>query len=310
MNQMSAYEYRQKIFNLSREGQISAAYEVAREGLTLYPANPFLLSDEIYLIFRIGRVKEARQKAEEQFQILKGNAWFLRTYLSILHKDEACDDILRLADSGVLTQDFQVKAKPDYFIAVAKIIAGAGFKDKAIEILRNAPQSEETDKEIERLLSHKGKGAPKRNPYEEKYKGKRSSDVVRELEMTRLLPEYKGDFDLHHHLADRYKKTKQPEKASEIYKYLLTIRDDDFTRNRLGHVYKDMGLFDEALVCFKEGLMKDPLKTHLHTALIDIFVEKKDPDGCERFIHDILAVHPKAGRLYGVIRKVKTLCSE
>ena len=133
--------------------------------------------------------------------------------------------------------------------------------------------------------------------------------MIDEIEGIRMLSSYRDDFPLHHYLAEKYKKTRQLEKAAEIYKYLLTIRDDDFTRNRLGHVCKDMGQLDDAVIYFKEGLMKDPFKTHLYKALEDIYVKRNDPDGFERVVTDILAVHPKAGHLWGIIKKVRKLCS-
>ena len=111
----TAYDYTQQVFNLSKKTD-SEAYELVKEALTIYPSNPFLLNNEIYVIFRMGNVKEARQKAEEQFQSLKNNASFLRTYLSILDKSSAHEDILRLIDSGALYQDFHGKAKPAFYI--------------------------------------------------------------------------------------------------------------------------------------------------------------------------------------------------
>jgi len=214
-----------------------------------------------------------------------------------------------LIDSGVLYQDFHGKTKPDFFITVARLVARAGFADKGLEILRKAPYSAEIENEIEQFAGHKAYGGPAKKAYEEQYKGKRAAIVINEIEGIRMLSAYKDDFPLHHLLAEKYRKTGQLEKAAEIYKYMLTIRDDDFTRNRLAHVCKDMGLLDDAIIYFKEGLMKDPYKTHLYTALADIFVKRNDPDGFERAAKDILAVHPKAGHLWGIIKKVQKLCS-
>ena len=304
-----AWEYRQKVFSLSKECRFPEAYELVKEALTIYPSNPFLLNSEIYVIYRMGNVKEARQKAEEQFQTLKNNQSFLRTYLSILDKSGDHEDILRLIDSGVLSQDFQGKAKPDFFIHAARIVSRAGFTDRGLEILRKAPQLEEIEKEIEKFGSHMTRSGKLRNPYVEHYRGKRAAVVIKEIEGIRMLAAYKDDFPLHHYLAEKYKKTGQLDKAAEVYRYLLTIRDDTFTRNRLGYVCKDMGLLDEAVIYFKEGLMKEPFQTHLHTALADIFVKRNDPEGFERVVTDILAVHPNAGHLYGIIKKVKNLCS-
>jgi len=307
---MTAYEYSTKLFDLSKQGKLIEAYELAKEGLAIYPTNPHLLNHHIYINLRMGKIKEAGKEAEEQFHNLKGIPSFLRTYLYILDRKDAQDDILKLVDSGIFYQDFQGKAKPEFFISVANILTHAKLPDKAAEILRHAPKSEEVDKALEDMSKHEAKRGPVLNKYAEQFKGKRAVDVIAEIELIRPMSEYKGDFDLHLILADSYRKIGELEKASEIYKYLLTIRDDDFIRNKLGLLYKKMGKFDEAVIYLKEGLMKDPHKTHLHQALEKIYLEKKDPEGFERVAKDILAVHPKAGHLYGLIRRVNKACSE
>lgn len=60
----TAKEYIERILSLQKKGDYSSAYDILQEALSYHPSNGFLLTSEVYLLLKLGRLKEARQKAD------------------------------------------------------------------------------------------------------------------------------------------------------------------------------------------------------------------------------------------------------
>ncbi len=103
---MLASDYVQKLISLQKKREYEAAYSLLLEGLSLYPTNTFMQSSEIYLLLKLNRRKDARQKAEARMGLLKNNPFFLKTYIEILLKDRAMDEALRFIEK-ILSSDIK-----------------------------------------------------------------------------------------------------------------------------------------------------------------------------------------------------------
>jgi tetratricopeptide (TPR) repeat protein len=282
------------------------AYEVLNEARTFYPTNTFFLSYEIYLLYRLNRIKEARQKAEEKLDDLKSDPYFLKNYLAILEKSKAKADIEQFINSDILYRDIKDEG---LYIFTAKLAARILSLDKGLTILEKARERMPHSVEIKSLLAEWSKGGPQESGfkrYSEKFAGKKAENVIAEIEEIRTLSGYRDDFALHHYLADLYKKAGMQEKAIGIYRYLLSLHDDDFTRRMLGFAYKKAGDHDNAILCFKDALRKSPKDHYVYQALFKIFESRRDYEGFEHLIGEVLAANPDARHLYGILKKAKT----
>ncbi len=298
-------DYEAKIIALVKTGNFQEAFELVTEALTIYPSNPFFLKNEIFILFRLNKTAHARQRAEEKVDVLKNDAFFLRTYLSILEKEKAVEDIEHLLEktifpSGVCNEDFCV------FLCR---LAGRVFSNrKAEEMFQRCMLLYPESGALKGFLNKQdGEGIFEKNykNYKEKFKGRKTVDAIAEIENIKTLPGYNEDFDLQVYLAELYKKAGEYGKAIEAYRQILSFKDNEFTRKMLGYAYYKMGDSDNALVYLKEALFKDPRDHFLYSTICKIFETKADYAGFEKLINEVLGVNPGAKHLFGLLRRAK-----
>ncbi len=303
--EMNSREYENRIIELLKNRHYSEAHELISEALSIYPASKFLLRNEIFTLARLNRTKQARQRAEEKVDVLKNDAFFLRTYLSILEKEKALEDIEHLLErtvfpSGVYNEDFCV------FLCR---LAGRVFsRQKAEEILERCIQRFPESGMLKDLREKsEGEGVSEKDykTYKEKFKGRKTGDAIAEIEKIKTLPGYSEDFDLHVYLAELYKKAGEYGKAIEVYRHILAFKDNDFTRKMLGYAYYKTGDNDNALVYLKDALFKDPRDHFLYSTIYKIFEAKADYEGFDKLINEVMGVNPGAKHLFGILRRAK-----
>ncbi|OFW61948.1 MAG: hypothetical protein A2133_07035 [Actinobacteria bacterium RBG_16_64_13] len=66
------------------------------------------------------------------------------------------------------------------------------------------------------------------------------------------------------------------EEAAAAYKKILAIKDDAFTRNNLGNVYRDWGKTDEAIAEYEASIALDPTLKYAYVNLAGIYQTKGD----------------------------------
>ncbi len=302
---MTPKDYETKIITLIKERNFKEAYDLVGEALTDYPAHPFFLKNEVFILFRLNKTVRARQRAEEKLEVLKNDPFFLKTYLSILEKQSAREDMEQLIEkiifpSGVCNEEFCV--------FLCRFADRVFSKQKAEEILDRCvlrfPESGMLKNFRDKL---EGEGALEKSykNYKEKFKGRKTGDAIAEIEKIKTLPGYNEDFDLHVYLAELYKKAGEYGKAIEIYRHILAFKDNDFTRKMLGYAYYKMGDNDNALVYLKDAFFKDPRDHFLYSTIYKIFEAKTDYAGFEKLISEVLGANPGAKHLYGILRRAK-----
>ncbi len=199
--------YRDAIISLVKKKEFNAAYDLVRNTLSIYPANLFLLKNEIYILYRLRKIKEARQRAEEKYPVLKSDIFFLKTYMSILEKDKALDDIDNLIEKCIFPEGIKSE---DLYIFASGTSERVFGKEKAIEILKRALSIMPESKKLRDLLEKKNRNGASESRYmyyKAKFEWKKNAEVIREIESIRVLPDFQNDFDLHLYLAELYKKT-------------------------------------------------------------------------------------------------------
>ncbi len=302
---MTAKEYGKKIIEHERNKDYKGAYEIAREALTIYPTNLFLLRNEVYLLYRLKKTKEARGMAEERMELLKGDSFFLRTYLSILEREKEKEDIEYMIESNIFPRRV---GDEKFYIFLSKLAGRVFSKEKARDILKRATLIFPDNKELKSILEGWGKeGGPESRYkyYKEQFKGKKVKDAIMEIEGIKALPNYAQDYDLHLYLAELYKKIKKYDRTIEIYKYLLTLKDNEFTRKMLGYAYYKIRDPENALVYLKDIFLKDPYDHYLYSTISNIFKAKLDFENIERLILEAMSLNPDAKHLYGVLKRAR-----
>jgi len=302
---MTPKDYETRIIALIKNRNFIEAYDVVTEALTIYPANTFFLKNEIFVLARLNRTKQARQRAEEKVDVLKNDAFFLRTYLSILEKEKALEDLEHLLETTIFPSGLY---NEDFCIFLCRLAGRVFSGQKAEEILerciRNFPESG-TLKDLRE--KSEGEGAPEKDykTYKEKFKGRKTGDAIAEIEKIKTLPGYSDDFDLHVYLAELYKKAGEYGKAIEVYRHVLAFKDNAFTRKMLGYAYYKMVDNDNALIYLKDAFFKDPRDHFLYSTIYKIFEAKADYQGLEKLINEVMGVNPGAKHLYGILRRAK-----
>ncbi|MBI5183802.1 MAG: hypothetical protein HY999_05515 [Nitrospinae bacterium] len=302
---MTPKEYGKKIIELERDKDYKGAYEIVRESLTIYPTNLFLLRNEVYLLYRLKRIKEARERAEERMGLLKDDPFFLRTYLLILEKEKAKEDIEHMIEGDIFLMRINDK---EFYIFLSKLVARVFNKEKGLEILKRAVSIFPDNNELKGILDgweKEGGSDGRYRYYKEQFKGKKVKDAIMEIENLKVLPNYANDYELHLYLAELYKKIKRYDKTIEVYKYLLTLKDDEFTRKMLGYAYYKIGDIEDALVYLKDIFLKDPYDHYLYSTILKIFEARFDLEGLERLILEAISITPDARHLYGVLKRAK-----
>jgi len=301
---MDAREYSSKIIDLEKGRDYRAAYEVVQEALTVYPTNPFFLRTEVYILYRLKMMREAREKAEGRMGLLKNDPFFLKTYLSLLESQKAKEDMERLLEQipswGIRNEDF--------YSFLARLVSKNFGPERALETLKaaiaNLPESRSlkdlydrwcTDGNLEGRFKH----------YRERFKGRKTEEAIVEIESIRVLPDYAGDYELHLYLAELYKKAQRYNEASEVYLHLLKLKDHPFTRKMLGYVYYKAGEMEKALAYLKDVFLSDPNDHYLYSTIMKIYGSRPDYEGFERLVQQALGLKPDAKHLYGLLRRAK-----
>ncbi|KJR42457.1 hypothetical protein MCHI_001645, partial [Candidatus Magnetoovum chiemensis] len=94
--------YIKEIGKLKQEKAYSKAYNLAQEALESHPDNTFLLSNEIFLLYKLNKIKAAYQKAKQHIDTLRDNPLFARTYIIILDKLALKQELEELIDHYTL----------------------------------------------------------------------------------------------------------------------------------------------------------------------------------------------------------------
>ncbi len=299
-----ARAYVDLIIALERKKDYRGAYEALKEALTIYPTNLFLLGNEVHLLFQLGKIKEARTKAEGRVELLKNNSFFLRTYVLILQREKAKDDLEKLINAifswGVGNEVF--------FVFLVEAAARSLGAEKGKDVLRQAlarfPQSEPL-KKIALAGEETVGGTSRFTYYQQKFAAKSPAQAAIEIETIMALPEYAADYDLHLYLADLYKKMERFDQAVEIYTRLLAIKDHPFTRKMLGYAYYKMGDRQRAAIHLKGVFVQNPEDHFVTRTIFKIYEDKADYEGWERLVGEALAHRPEAKHLWGLLKKAK-----
>jgi len=305
---LSIAETRSRIIELEKKKDFRQAHDLLREVLSMHPEDPFLRSNEVYLLFRLRKTKEARVKAEESVELLKNNAFFLRTYLAILEKLGAAQDIEELLERHLLSRRI---GSEELYIFAARVAGRVFGKEKAAGLINRSktlfPGSGALD---DALCSIEGEG-PGNGPagdyhyYKEKFKGRGAGEAIAEIETIRLMPRYARDHDLLLYLAELYKKKGDLDRAVDLYRHVLTLRDNDFTRKMLGFAYYRKGDHDMALQYLRDFFIKNPDDHYLKVSINAIFKNRKDYEGLSKLVKEALAASPDSKHLMGMLAKAK-----
>ena len=297
-------EYRDKIIQLEKDKDYRGAYAVLKEALTVYPTQPFLLRTEVFLLWRLRKLNEARQKADEKFDELKSDPFFLKTYLLILDQEKTLGDLenllMRIPSWKIYDEDFYKFA--------ANLTKKHFGKERGIQFLRNVLLTLPGSNLLQSLLQEWESSDTiehKFQDYKERFKGKEREAVIREIEAIKAIPQYKDDADLDLYLAENYKKAGRFNEAIKVYLSLLAKKDHPFTRKMLGYAYYKIHESQKASTYLSDIFLDDPFDYYLYGTITRIFEQKKDFEGYQRLLQQALAKHPEAKHLYGLLKKAK-----
>lgn len=302
---MTASQYKSRLIELEKNGDFHGAYELLSAALSEYPTNPFFLKGEIYILFKLGSLKEARQHAELRIEQFKQDTFFLRTYLNILaglksSKKDIEDLIDKILSWGIRDEDFLV-----FLARFSERILGA---QKASDVLRQSASLMPESNAIRKMLDGDQKDGgieSKFKLYKKKFEGKSIKQAIDEIEMIMVMPEYCNDYELNLYLAGLYKESGRLEDAIELYKRLLTIKDNQFARKMLAYAYYKKGDTANAFVYLRDIFLKNPFDHYLYTTIFKICEGSKDYQGLESLFRKALMLFPNAKHLYGLIKKAE-----
>ncbi|MFN3480080.1 MAG: tetratricopeptide repeat protein [Thermodesulfovibrionales bacterium] len=300
---MTLREYIERIVSLQKKRDYTSAYSLLQEAISFYPSNGFLQTSEVFLLLKLGRLKEAKQKAEQRIAILKDNPFFLRTYAEILSKERDSKGLLNLSDRLRLTPVRDERL----YTYLAGILIRIGEKQKAIELLNSGlsymPGNRELSSYLEKLKEGSQDGGI--NYYRERYRDVPPEKAIMEIENILILPDYKSDISLRLFLAELYKKTGNLKKAIEVYSECLKIKDSPHVRKLLGFVYYKMGDMDRAFLYLKDAFLDNPQNHALYNTIAKIIEKTSRAKEAEALINETLSRHPEARQVYGLLRRLK-----
>lgn len=301
---MLASDYVQKIISLQRKRDYEAAYSLLLEGLSLYPTNTFMQSSEIYLLFKLNRRKDARQKAEARLGLFKNNPFFLKTYIEILLKDRATDEALRFIEK-ILSSDIRDEL---LYLFMADVAGRIVDKKRAKEIIHAGllmmPESSKLKERFDQL-NQDDSGESTSGYYRERFRGKTPDEVIGEIEAIMVIPEYSKDISLRFVLAEAYKKKGDISKATRTYHDILKEKDTPFVRKMLGYAYYRMEDYDNAILFLRDMFISHPDDHALFATVSKILEKKGDLKLAESIISEALSSHPGAKNLYGILKRLK-----
>lgn len=302
---LTVRDFKARIIDLQKQKHFDEALEAVRFALAVYPTNAFLLSAEVFLLYKLNRIKEARQIAEERLAFLKNDAFFLKTYLTILAKLGAKSDIEAFIEHHIFARQ---SGDEDLYVFVAQIIKRLLGGKQAIDAVNRSlsffPDSTKL-RELILNLQKTGDAAGGYSHYREQFKNKKLEDAISEIEQIRVLPGYAHDGELLAYLAELYKKQGDYEKAIGVYQHLLSFQDNEFSRKMLGYAYYKQGNYKSALVYLRDIFLKNPNDHFLYSSIYRIFKETNDHEGLQRLINEALGKHPSAKHLFGLLARAK-----
>ena len=304
-NNMQAGEYAKKIIEFIRSRSYREAENLISEALEIYPTNQFFLKNEVFVLARLNRAREAREKAEKSFESLKHDKYFLQSYFTILEKEKAGSDIESMMERTI---SINIVNDEEFYIFLAKLAGRVFGNSKTRDVLNRAMSIFEKSDKLKQALDElcQKDGHPSMYKYyKDKFKGGKPDDAIAELERIKVLPKYKDDYDLCLCLAELYKKAKRFDKAIETYQYLLSLKDNEFTRKMLGYTYYKLKDYDNALTYLKDIFLKHPGDHYLDTTIGKIFEKKRDFEGFRILIEEALSLNQDAKNLYGLLKKAK-----
>ena len=299
---MKVSQYIEKILSFQKEKDYFTAYNILQEAITYYPSSEFLQASEVYLLLRLKRHKEARQKAEARITTLKTNPFFLRTYIEILSKERDIEQLLNIAN---WLKSSSVREERLY-IYLANSLIRFGERQAATELL-NSGLSLPSNKEIGHHLqkSRNGFDEVSIDYYREKFKGIPPEKAISEIENILVLPEYESNISIRLFLAELYKKVGNLKRASEVYSDCLKIKDSTHVRKMLGFVYYRLGEMDKAFLYLKDPFLEDPQDHALYNTISKIIEKTGNKKEAEALINEALSKHPEARKVYGILRRLK-----
>lgn len=300
---MTAREYIERILSLQKKRDYTSAYNLLQEALSYHPLNGFLQTSEIYLLMKLGRLKEARQKAEMRIAILRDNTFFLRTYVEILSKEKDREGLLNLTERLCLAPVRDERL----YTYLAGILIRIGEKQRAIELLNSASACMPKSKELSLYLQKLKEGPEDEgiNYYRERYRDVPAQKAISEIENIYFLPDYEGNISLRLFLAELYKKTGDFKRAIEVYSECLKIKDSPFVRKMLGFVYYKAGDMDKAFLYLKDAFIEDPSDHAVYTTISKIIERTGNIKEAETLVNETLSKHPGARQVYGLLNRLR-----
>lgn len=301
---MTLKAYIERLISLQRKRDYHSAYHLLNEALSDYPTNAFLQASEVYLLFKLGKIKEARQKAEARQKMIMTNPFLLRTYVEILFKDRDIEDII------LITERIKSMGLKDerLYLYLANLLLRMGKRDMAVELLQAGliymPGSIKIKTSLENLTinTHEQRGV---DYYRERYKGMPIDKTISEIEGIIILPEFKDDISIRIFLAELYKRDGNLKKVEEVYLDALMIRDSPYIRKMLGFLYYRQREMRRAFFYLKEAFLEDPDDHALYNTILKIAEEIQNLDEMEGLINEALIKHPGSGRLHGMLKRLK-----
>lgn len=302
---MTVKGYIERIIYFQKKRDFASAYDVLKDAITLYPSNEFLLISEIYLLLKLRQLREAREKAEARLSLFRSNPFFLKTYIEILLKERDKEGLLSIAERLKVTPFRDEK----FYIFLSDALIKSGYRDFAIELIQSGisymPEKRELQRYLEGLMD--GINEAGIEYYRERYRGMPHEKVISEIENILVLPEYGRNVSIRLFLAELYKKQGDLEKVQEVYSDCLKIKDSLFIRKMLGFVYYRMGDMDKAFFYLRDPFLNNPEDHAVYNTISKILEKIGDITKAEELVNEALTRHPKAGQVYGLMKRLRRL---
>ena len=282
------------ILSLIKQKEYGEALDMIREEQAFFPTHALLQRSEIFCLFKLHRIEEARVLCERNFESQKNEAFFLSTYLQILEKlgenDSIRDIVERIRSKG--------PSEIRLFTLIIRLLRGhpergdfEAFKIYAKEIFPK--EAAFTSQDPQNDYRH----------YKEYYKKTPAREAITEIKSLLVLPRYRSDKALKMTLAELEKSIGAYDEARQIYEEMLREEHSIFVVKLLGFLLKKAGKDKEALPYLREAFIEKPS---------DVILRKNFTQLCERagekliFIESVkqaLQTHPEDRYLYGLLKK-------
>jgi len=284
-----------EILSLIKQKEFVEALERIHEEQTFFPTHALLQRSEIFCLFKLHRVKKARELCEKHFESQKNEAFFISTYLQILEKLGENDEI-RLLTERVFSKG---PTEARLFKLIARLLCGHPERGDYKTFIAQAANLFPTEPAFQEKQNRQNDY----RHYKEYYDKMPVRDAIDEMESLLVMPQYQKDSSLRLVLAEFKKEIKDYEDARKIYEDLLAEEHSLFVVKMLGFLLKKEGKDSEALPYLKEAFVENPS---------DVVLRKNFTQLCERmeekglFIESVrqaLQKHPEDRYLYGLLRK-------